>query len=284
VIETRLDPNFDFSAESFLAQLDGSPKLAFICAPNNPTGDPVEPADVLRVCDALPDTIVVLDEAYIEFAEQPSLASEAARRPNLAVLRTLSKAYGLAGARVGAAIGTPELIGLIARAAPPYPLPTLSIHAAMSALSPSRRPVHEERIARIKADRERLAGELGRSPIVRNVRSGGGNFLFLEVEEPGALAARLRQLGIRVRFRPNAAPGGLRLTIGTPAENEAALRALGVPVSDRPARRGDLIRDTRRRGSPSPSTSIARARAGSTPACPSSITCWIRSPRMAAFR
>jgi histidinol-phosphate aminotransferase/imidazoleglycerol-phosphate dehydratase/histidinol-phosphatase len=135
---------------------------------------------VLRVCDALPDTIVVLDEAYIEFSEQPSLAAEAAGRPNLCVLRTLSKAYGLAGARIGAAIGTPELIGLIARAAPPYPLPTLSIHAALGALSPSRRPLHEERIARIRADRERLAGELARSPIVRSVRSGGGNFLFLE--------------------------------------------------------------------------------------------------------
>ncbi len=245
VIETRLDAEFDFQAERFLAQLGEAPKLAFICAPNNPTGNPVASTDVLRICDALPDTIVVLDEAYIEFSDQPSLAAEAARRPNLAVLRTLSKAYGLAGARIGAAIGTPELIGLIARAAPPYPLPTLSIHAAVSALSPSRRPVHEERIARIKADRERMAIELARSPIVRSVRSGGGNFLFLEVDAPEALAARLRQLGIRVRFRPNAAPGGLRLTIGTEAENEAALRALGVPVSDRPGRRGDLIRDTK---------------------------------------
>jgi histidinol-phosphate aminotransferase/imidazoleglycerol-phosphate dehydratase/histidinol-phosphatase len=199
----------------------------------------------MRVCDALPDTIVALDEAYIEFSEQPSLAAEAARRPNLVVLRTLSKAYGLAGARIGAAIGTPEMIGLLARTAPPYPLPTLSISAAVSALSPSRRPVHEERIVRIKADRERIAAELSRSPIVRSVRSGGGNFLFLEVDEPEALARKLRSLGIRIRFRPNAAPGGLRLTIGTDAENEAALLALGVPPGAKPSRRGDLVRDTK---------------------------------------
>ncbi|HEX8401828.1 MAG TPA: histidinol dehydrogenase [Allosphingosinicella sp.] len=247
LIETRLDADFELNADSFLEQLRGerSLKLAFICAPNNPTGNPVAGEQVLRVCDALPDTIVALDEAYIEFSEQPSLAAEAARRPNLVVLRTLSKAYGLAGARIGAAIGTSELIGLLARAAPPYPLPTLSIAAALSALSPSRRPVHEERIARIKADRERIAGELARSPIVRNMRSGGGNFLFLEVDEPAALAAKLQALGIRVRFRPSAAPGGLRLTIGTDAENEAALRALGVPPAELPSRRGELVRDTK---------------------------------------
>ena len=85
-------------------------KLAFICSPNNPTGNLVPAADVLRICEALPETIIVLDEAYIEFSEAGSLSAEAARRDNLVVLRTLSKAYGLAGARVGCAIGTAELI------------------------------------------------------------------------------------------------------------------------------------------------------------------------------
>src|SRR6185436_662166 len=99
------------------------------------------PADILRIADALPDTILVLDEAYIEFADVESLAAEAVRRPNLVVLRTLSKAFGLAGARVGAAIGNAELIALAARAMAPYPLPSLSIAAAAAALSPARRPM-----------------------------------------------------------------------------------------------------------------------------------------------
>ena len=77
--------------------------------------------------------------------------------PNLVVLKTLSKAFGLAGARVGCAIGNPELIAIAARALPPYPLPSLSVEAALSALAPSRRAIHQERIARIKAERERLA-------------------------------------------------------------------------------------------------------------------------------
>jgi histidinol-phosphate aminotransferase/imidazoleglycerol-phosphate dehydratase/histidinol-phosphatase len=174
-----------------------------------------------------------------------SLASEAARRANLVVLKTLSKAFGLAGARVGAALANPDLISIAARVLPPYPLPSLSIEAAMAALGPSRRAIHEERITRIKAERERVAPLLASSPHVKSVRSGGGNFLFLEVDEPETLAAGLRSLGIRVRFRPNAAPGGLRLTIGTEAENEAALAAFRVPAGVKPSRRAELVRDTK---------------------------------------
>ena len=247
VIETKLDSNFDFDPEAFLEAVAGEAdlKLAFICAPNNPTGNLVPAADILRVVDALPDTIVVLDEAYIEFSDAPSLAAEAGRRENLVVLRTLSKAFGLAGARVGCAIGNEELIALITRALPPYPMPSLSIQAALSTLSPSRRPLHLERIERLKADRERLAGLLRQSPLVTEVRSGGANFLFLEVEDAGALAAKMHGLGIRVRFRPNAAPGGVRLTIGNDVENKAALAAFGVALDGPPERRGDVIRDTK---------------------------------------
>src|SRR6185436_12980546 len=86
---------------------------------------------------------------------------------------------------------------------------------------------------------------LAAAPGIQNVRSGGGNFLFFEADEPEALAAKLRALGIRVRFRPNAAPGGIRLSIGTEAENEAALAALGVPAAGRPARRAATVRDTK---------------------------------------
>lgn len=247
VIEAPLDADFEFRPETFVAAVKADPalKLAFLCSPNNPTGNPIDPADVLAVADALPDTIIVLDEAYLEFSETPSLAGEAARRPNLVVLKTLSKAYGLAGARVGAAIGSAELIALIARALPPYPLPTLSIQAALATLSPSRRPLHAERIARIQAERERLASLLAAAPIVNSVRSGGGNFLFLEVDDAEALARKLHGLGIRVRFRPNAAPGGVRLTIGTDTENEAALAAFGVASGTTPSRRAEVVRDTK---------------------------------------
>lgn len=246
VIEAPLDPDFGFDAAAFIdaVRSDPSLKLAFLCSPNNPTGNMTDPADVLRVADALPETIVVLDEAYLEFSELPSLALQAAERDNLVILKTLSKAYGLAGARVGGAIGNADLVALIARALPPYPLPTLSIEAALAALSPSRRLIHAERIATLKADRDRLAGLLADSPIVEKVRNGGGNFLFLEVADPAALAEKLNGLGIRLRFRANAAPGGVRLTIGIDAENEAALAAFGVATDAPVARRGEAVRDT----------------------------------------
>ena len=247
LIETKLSPTFDFDAGTFIEAVrdEQNLKLAFICTPNNPTGNEVDPALILRVADALSETIIVADEAYVDFSSTPSLAGEAATRPNLIVLKTLSKAFGLAGARVGCAIGEPATIAMAARALPPYPMPSPSVDAALSALAPSRRAIHEERIARITADRERIAQLLQNSPLVQSVRPGGGNFLFLEVENPEALATRLRSLGIRVRFRPNAAPGGVRVTIGTNSENGALLRAFGVEVESSAGRRAEVIRDTR---------------------------------------
>jgi histidinol-phosphate aminotransferase/imidazoleglycerol-phosphate dehydratase/histidinol-phosphatase len=247
LIQVPLTAEFDFDADAFIAAVrtEANLKLAFICTPNNPTGNEVDPSLILRVADALPETIIVADEAYLDFSTTASLSAEAARRPNLVVLKTLSKAYGLAGARVGCAIGEPELMAMAARALPPYPMPSPSVDAAITALSPSRRAVHAERVTRIKADREHLASLLAQSPIVRKVRSGGGNFIFLEVDDPEALARKLHSLGIRVRFRPNAAPGGLRLTIGTGAENAAALTALGVQLESAAERRAEVTRDTK---------------------------------------
>lgn len=246
VIEIPLSASFDFEVEAFLAGLAGETNLkaAFICTPNNPTGNEVDPALILKVADALPETIVVADEAYLDFSGTASLCSEASRRPNLVVLKTLSKAFGLAGARVGCAIGNPETIAMAARVLPPYPLPSLSVDAAMAALCPTRRAIHEERIARIKENREKIAELLRGSPMVQRVHSGGGNFLFIEVGDAPALAAKLRALGIRLRFRPNAAPGGVRITIGTDAENDALLRAFGIKVEAAPTRSAALVRDT----------------------------------------
>jgi histidinol-phosphate aminotransferase/imidazoleglycerol-phosphate dehydratase/histidinol-phosphatase len=124
-------------------------------------------------------------------------------------------------------------------------MPSPSVDAALAALAPSRRAIHEERIARIKSDRERIAALLRGSAVAHNVRPSGGNFLFLQVDDADALAKRLRALGIRVRFRPNAAPGGVRVTIGTEAENEALLRAFGVEVKSPPSRKAEVVRDTR---------------------------------------
>jgi histidinol-phosphate aminotransferase len=244
VLEIPLGPDYAFDADAFIAAAPAL-KLAFLCSPNNPTGNVIDPAEVLRVCDALGETIIVLDEAYIEFAEVESLAAEAVRRPNLVVLRTLSKAFGLAGARIGAAIGNPELIAIAGRALPPYPLPSPSIAAALGALAPARRPLQAERVARLKAERDRLAPLLAGAESVERVRSGGANFLLLEVADPAGLAAKLHSLGIRVRFRPHAAPGAVRISIGSDEENEALLAAFGLSEKPAASRRAEVVRDTK---------------------------------------
>ena len=173
----------------------------------------------------------------------PPSASPASATGNLVVLRTLSKAYGLAGARIGCAIADPAIIDLIARASPPYPLPTPSIAAALDALGPERMPIHRTRIARLLADRAAIAGQLTAVPEIQTVRQGG-NFLFLEVADPAALAARLAAAAVRVRFRPNAAPGGVRVTIGTEVENGALLAVFGIGATT-PSRRAEIVRDTK---------------------------------------
>ena len=218
------------------------PKLLFLCTPNNPTGGPIAPADIRRLAAALPDTLVVVDEAYGEFADAKSFAAEATA--NLVVLRTLSKAYGLAGARIGCAIADPEIIALLAKVAPPYPLPTPSIAAALDALGPERMPIHAERVRRLLADRDALAAQLANVPEITAIRPGG-NFLFLEVADPGDLARRLAAAAVRVRFRPNAALGGVRVTVGTEAENRAFLAVFGIAPAAAASRRAEIIRDTK---------------------------------------
>ena len=243
VISARLTEDLRFDANAVIAACaDAKPKLLFLCTPNNPTGTPVDPADVRRIAAALPDTLVVADEAYIEFADTPSLVPEVGG--NLLVLRTLSKAYGLAGARVGCLIADPEIVELVARCSPPYPLPSLSIAATLDTLAPERMPLHADRIARLIADRDVLATRLRTVPEIRSIRTGG-NFVFLEVADPAALAARLAAAGIRLRFRPNAAPGGVRVTVGTEAENAAMLAVFGLSPDAKPSRRAELVRDTK---------------------------------------
>ncbi|MEO7503708.1 MAG: histidinol-phosphate transaminase [Sphingomicrobium sp.] len=245
IVSARLGHGFEFNADAVIAAMRPSaPKLLFLCTPNNPTGTPVPGDDVRRIAAALPDTLVVADEAYGEFTDAPSLAAEAGAIPNLVVLRTLSKAYGLAGARVGCLIAAPDVVAMTARVSPPYPLPSPSIAAALDALGPERMPVHAERVRRLLADRAMLANGLAQAPAVIAVREGG-NFLFLKVADPADLARRLAAAAVRVRFRPNAAPGGVRVTVGTEAENQALLAVFGLATEARPSRRAEVIRDTR---------------------------------------
>ncbi len=223
--ESGFVPDFD----AVLAAVDASVKLVFVCAPNNPTGDLPSRASIIALADALRGrALVIVDEAYIEYADGESLAIAVASHDNLLVLRTLSKAHALAAARIGCLIAAPDIIGLLRRIMPPYPLPTPCVEAAEAALSPSTLRRTRERIVLVRSERELLRDRLARFSDVREVLPSQANFLAVRFDDAGARYRQLLAHGIVVRDvrRYPELDDALRITIGSPEQNAALLAAL----------------------------------------------------------
>ena len=235
-----LGPDMPAIIEAIRAE---QPKIAFLCSPNNPTGHVIAPEDVRAACEAS-DGLVVLDEAYVEFSSQPSLAADRPR--NLVVTRTLSKLYGLAGVRLGAAIADPEVIDLMLKVIPPYPVPKPVIDVAMAALSAPAMRVIEERRRILIEERERVAAVLDRSPFVAKTYPSEANSILFKAREEDAMLSALARANVRIRDFRSKIPGHFRLSIGLPEENDTALAALGVDAQDAPAERiGETFRTTK---------------------------------------
>jgi histidinol-phosphate aminotransferase len=227
VIEVALAADFTLDVDAVLAAVTPAVKLVFICSPNNPTGQTVPRAAVERLVQALAGrAVLVVDEAYVEFAEAGSVADLIGQYDNLAILRTLSKAWALAGARVGTLLAHADVIALLRRIMPPYPLPLPCVAAALAALSaPS---VAAEHIAVIDKERDVMRAALAQVAGVREVLPSQANFLAVRFDDAGAVYQRLLAAGIVVRDErryPNLADA-LRITIGTPAENTRVLAIL----------------------------------------------------------
>jgi histidinol-phosphate aminotransferase len=227
VIEVALAADFTLDVDAVLAAVTPAVKLVFICSPNNPTGQTVPRAAVERLVQALAGrAVLVVDEAYVEFAEAGSVADLIGQYDNLAILRTLSKAWALAGVRVGTLLAHADVIALLRRIMPPYPLPLPCVAAALTALSaPS---VAAEHIAVIDEQRGVMRAALARVAGVREVLPSQANFLAVRFDDAGAVYQRLLAAGIvvrDVRRYPNLADA-LRITIGTPAENARVLAIL----------------------------------------------------------
>ncbi|HEX5462388.1 MAG TPA: histidinol-phosphate transaminase [Steroidobacteraceae bacterium] len=203
-------------------------KLVFVCSPNNPTGNLLDEGAILRLARRLEGrALLVIDEAYIEFAGRPSLARLVAQQPNLAVLRTLSKAYGLAGARCGSLIADPEIIALLRKIIPPYAIPELTLQAVLQRLTPAARAHSRASLEVLLAERERLSRALPRLARVTQVWRSDANFVLAEFEDPAAALARAREAHLLVRDARRY-PGlgqALRITVGTPEQNGRLLEA-----------------------------------------------------------
>lgn len=213
---------------AILAACTVDTKLIFIPSPNAPMGHEMAPGDILTLCKARGEkSLVVVDEAYVEFTADPKgiLASQD-QFPNLVVLRTLSKAHALAGERVGCVIATAEIIRALRTILAPYPLPRSSIRAAIDALSPNGLIEGLQRRRILSDERQRMSRALVTSPLVNKVYPSAANFLLVGVNNVAAVQERLRSFGIRARDRSADLPNTLRISIGTPEENNAVLACM----------------------------------------------------------
>ena len=209
--------------EELLAAADANTKLLFLCSPNNPSGNAFEPSALMELVQRFPG-IVVLDEAYADFSASRSLRAAVLDCPNLVVLQTFSKAYGLAGLRIGMAFADAYIIDLMNRVKYPYNLSQATQELALKALETSP----EENIREIVSEREQLFKALPAFPFVRKVYPSDANFLLVQVDKADELYDVLLRGGIIVRNRSRVpgCSGCLRITVGTPAENDRLLQIL----------------------------------------------------------
>lgn len=220
-----LNSDFSLDPEAVLAAVDEHTKVIFLCSPNNPTSNSLEREAVLKILDGV-DSMVVVDEAYIDFSRGPGFLSLIKEKKNLVLLQTLSKAWGLAGIRLGMLFAHPELVGYLSRVKYPYNINSLSIDAALKALKESNQK--EAWIREILEERSKLSILLESLSFVRGVYPSDANFLLVQVDDPVALYGFLMKKGIIVRDRSSVplCEGCLRITIGTPEENQALINAL----------------------------------------------------------
>jgi len=200
-------------------------KLLFICSPNNPTGNAFDRAEILKLTENF-SGIVVVDEAYIHFSNEKSLLGEINNLPNLVVLQTFSKAWGLAGLRVGLAFADEEITALFNKVKPPYNVSQIAQEAILDALE--NRATVEKTIAGIIAEREKLIKNLEPFSFVKKIYPTDANFVLVKTTDANSIYRFLtgEKIVVRNRDRVELCEGCLRITIGTPQENKSLLNAL----------------------------------------------------------
>ena len=221
--EVQLGEEYLLPVEEILAATDKNTKALFLCSPNNPTGNSFPREDILRLVDEF-EGMVVVDEAYIDFAEAESLKSEIALRPNLIVLQTMSKAWAMAGLRVGLALADSRVIELMSQVKYPYNINV----ATMSIVSGLLTKGIDAEVVEIKAQRALLAEALEGMSMVQRVYPSDANFLLVKVNDADAVYDFLIADGIivRNRNRVKGCEGCLRMTVGLPEENEKLIKSL----------------------------------------------------------
>ncbi len=220
-----LTPDFQPNVADILRGTDAHSKILFLCSPNNPTGNSFKKELILELLAKF-NGIIAIDEAYIDFSHQPSCKRWLTYFPNLVIMQTFSKAWGLAAIRLGMAFASTEIIGLMNKVKPPYNVNELTQRMALTALQNADKT--KATIVEILSEREKLAGILRGLEFVKEVYPTDANFLLVKVLQPNELYNWLAMNGVVVRNRNNVVlcEGCLRITVGTAEENATLIKAM----------------------------------------------------------
>ena len=223
--KVNLTSDFQLPTDELLAATDDHTKLLFICSPNNPTGNDFRLSDMEQLLHHF-EGLVVIDEAYIDFSERPSLLLRLEEFPNLVVLQTFSKAWGCAAIRLGMAFASPEIVGVMSKIKYPY---NVNLLTQREALGMVHRHYEVERwVKSLKEERTQLIAQLNKLPVVVHVFPTDANFVLVRVTQAVAIYNYLVSCGIIVRNRHSVTLCGncLRITVGTRVENDRLIDAL----------------------------------------------------------
>jgi len=223
--KVNLTEDFQIDVEKVLAAIDKNTKLLFICSPNNPSGNALNGKAIRKLIESF-EGIVVVDEAYIDFAPATTLVPELASYPNLVVLQTFSKAWGLAGLRVGMAFASEEIVRVLNKIKYPYNINGLAQSVALEGLKGLLQK--EKMVEEILTERERLKEELLKIPAVVKVYPSDANFLLVKMTDANAAYSYLVERKVITRNRSNVimCESCLRITVGTEKENSILLDEL----------------------------------------------------------
>jgi histidinol-phosphate aminotransferase len=224
-IEIPLTQDFDIDVDAVEKTINGNTKLIFVCSPNNPSGNRVNTENIIRLLNNF-QTLVIVDEAYIDYADGESLISLLNDYPNLVVVQTFSKARGMAALRVGIAFTDKEIINVLNKIKPPYNINAYSQEKILEALE--RKTRFNEMVELVKKQREKLSETLQKLSFVQKVYPSQANFLLVKFKDAKKVYHYLLEKGIVVRDRSNmqACDNSLRITVGTPDENRELIKML----------------------------------------------------------
>jgi len=220
-----LDENFQFTADSLLAATNLYTKLIWLCSPNNPTGNSLDRKEIVKLLTSF-EGIVVLDEAYIDFASEGSFSEFLSHYPNLVILQTFSKAWGSAAIRLGMAFASTEIIGILNKIKYPYNVNILTQKQALTALKNADQT--KAWVKTLLAERTVLVQELQKLPLIQHIYPTDANFVLVKVPDANAVYHYLVDKSIIVRNRNTVSlcMGCVRITVGTPEENQILLEEL----------------------------------------------------------